>query len=52
MNVSPELYFKRMIVGGIERVYTFAWASRNEEIDKTHYPEFSLLVLYVGFESV
>lgn len=49
MNVSPELYLKRLIVGGIERVYTFARAFRNEGIDKTHYPEFSLFECYMSY---
>ena len=49
MNVSPELYLKRLIVGGIERVYTFARAFRNEGIDRTHYPEFSLFECYMSY---
>ncbi|MEW8957107.1 lysine--tRNA ligase [Clostridium sp.] len=49
MNVSPELYLKRIIVGGIERVYTFTKAFRNEGIDRTHYPEFSLFECYMSY---
>ncbi|WP_055668819.1 lysine--tRNA ligase [Desnuesiella massiliensis] len=49
MNVSPELYLKRLIVGGIERVYTFARAFRNEGIDRTHYPEFCLFECYMSY---
>lgn len=49
MNVSPELYLKRLIVGGIERVYTFARAFRNEGIDRIHYPEFSLFECYMSY---
>lgn len=49
MNVSPELYLKRLMVGGIERVYTIARCFRNEGIDKTHYPEFSLCELYMAY---
>lgn len=49
MNVSPELYLKRLIVGGIERVYTFARAFRNEGIDRTHYPEFNLFECYMSY---
>ncbi|OPJ56571.1 lysine--tRNA ligase [Clostridium oryzae] len=49
MNVSPELYLKRMMVGGIERVYTLARSFRNEGIDKTHYPEFTLFECYMAY---
>lgn len=49
MNVSPELYLKRLIVGGIERVYTFARSFRNEGIDRTHYPEFTLMECYMSY---
>ena len=51
MNVSPELYLKRLIVGGIERVYTFARSFRNEGIDRTHYPEFTLMECYMSYAS-
>jgi lysyl-tRNA synthetase class 2 len=49
LNVSPELYLKRLVVGGIEQVYTFARAFRNEGIDKTHYPEFTLFECYMAY---
>lgn len=49
MNVSPELYLKRLIVGGIERVYSFARSFRNEGIDRTHYPEFTLMECYMSY---
>ncbi|WP_315069477.1 lysine--tRNA ligase [uncultured Clostridium sp.] len=49
MNVSPELYLKRLIVGGIERVYSFARCFRNEGIDRTHYPEFTLMECYMSY---
>ncbi|WP_202707235.1 lysine--tRNA ligase [Sporosalibacterium faouarense] len=49
MNVSPELYLKRLMVGGIERVYTIARSFRNEGIDKTHYPEFTLFECYMAY---
>jgi lysyl-tRNA synthetase class 2 len=49
MSVSPELYLKRLIVGGIERVYTFARSFRNEGIDRTHYPEFTLMECYMSY---
>lgn len=49
MNVSPELYLKRLLVGGIERVYTIARSFRNEGIDRTHYPEFTLFECYMAY---
>lgn len=49
MNVSPELYLKRLMVGGIERVYTLGRSFRNEGIDRTHYPEFSLFECYMAY---
>jgi lysyl-tRNA synthetase, class II len=49
MNVSPELYLKRMIVGGIERVYSMGKSFRNEGIDRTHYPEFTLFECYMAY---
>lgn len=49
LAVSPELYLKRYIVGGIEKVFTFSRSFRNEGIDKTHYPEFVLLECYEAY---
>jgi len=49
MNVSPELYLKRLMVGGIERVYSISRSFRNEGIDRTHYPEFTLLECYRAY---
>lgn len=49
MNVSPELYLKRLMVGGIDRVYSVARAFRNEGIDRTHYPEFTLMECYMAY---
>lgn len=49
MNVSPELYLKRFMVGGIERVYTIGKSFRNEGIDRTHYPEFTLFECYMAY---
>jgi lysyl-tRNA synthetase, class II len=49
MTISPEMYLKRLIVGGIERVYTISRSFRNEGIDRTHYPEFSLLECYMSY---
>lgn len=49
MNVSPELYLKRLMAGGIERVYTIGRSFRNEGIDRTHYPEFTLFECYMAY---
>lgn len=49
MNVSPELYLKRLIVGGIDRVYSVSRSFRNEGIDRTHYPEFTLMECYMAY---
>lgn len=49
MNVSPELYLKRLIVGGIDRVFSMGRSFRNEGIDRTHYPEFTLFECYMAY---
>jgi lysyl-tRNA synthetase class 2 len=46
MSVSPELYLKRLIVGGYEKVYTICKNFRNEGVDKTHNPEFTMMECY------
>lgn len=43
LAISNELYLKRAIVGGIENVFTIGKLFRNEGVDKSHYPEFSML---------
>jgi len=52
LRVSNELYLKRLIVGGFERVYEFSRDFRNEGIDRTHNPEFTLLEYYQAFADV
>jgi len=49
LRIADELYLKRLIVGGLERVYEIGKDFRNEGIDRTHYPEFSMLELYQAF---
>jgi len=49
LRISNELYLKRLIVGGLERVYEFARDFRNEGIDRTHSPEFTMLEFYQAF---
>lgn len=46
MRISNELYLKRLIVGGFEKVYEFAKDFRNEDIDRTHNPEFTQIEIY------
>ncbi|MEM3154980.1 MAG: lysine--tRNA ligase [Candidatus Woesearchaeota archaeon] len=49
LRISPELYLKRLIVGGFEKVYEFAKNFRNEDIDRTHNPEFTGFELYQAY---
>lgn len=49
MRISPELYLKRLIVGGYEKVYEISKNFRNEGIDRTHNPEFALLEFYEAY---
>jgi lysyl-tRNA synthetase class 2 len=49
LRISNELYLKRLIVGGLERVYEFSRDFRNEGMDRTHNPEFTMLEYYQAF---
>ena len=49
MKISPELYLKRLIVGGFEKVYEIGKNFRNEGIDRTHNPEFTMLEWYEAY---
>ncbi|MBI4530198.1 MAG: lysine--tRNA ligase, partial [Candidatus Latescibacteria bacterium] len=49
LRISDELYLKRLIVGGIERVYEFCKDFRNEGMDRFHNPEFTLLEVYQAY---
>lgn len=49
LRISLELYLKRLIVGGLERVYEIGRVFRNEGIDVRHNPEFTLLELYQAY---
>src|SRR5690606_15566312 len=46
LRIADELYLKRLIVGGLERVYEIGKDFRNEGIDRTHNPEFTMLEFY------
>jgi lysyl-tRNA synthetase class 2 len=50
LRIANELYLKRLIVGGFERVYEFAKDFRNEGIDRFHNPEFTQVELYIAFK--
>ena len=50
LRIANELYLKRLIVGGFERVYEFAKDFRNEGIDRFHNPEFTQMELYVAYK--
>jgi lysyl-tRNA synthetase class 2 len=49
LSISPELYLKRLVVGGFERVYTICKNFRNEDIDTNHNPEFTMLEFYYAY---
>ena len=49
LRISLELYLKRLIVGGLERVYEIGRVFRNEGIDTRHNPEFTLMELYQAY---
>ncbi len=49
LRIADELYLKRLIVGGMPRVYEIGKDFRNEGIDRTHNPEFTMLELYQAF---
>ena len=46
LRIAPELYLKRLCVGGVERVFELGRAFRNEGVDFSHNPEFTLLEAY------
>ncbi len=50
MRIANELYLKRLIVGGFEGVYEFSRDFRNEGMDRTHNPEFTVMELYVAYK--
>ena len=50
LRIANELYLKRLIVGGFEGVYEFSRNFRNEGMDRTHNPEFTVMELYVAYQ--
>ena len=49
LRIADELYLKRLIVGGMERVYEIGHDFRNEGVDRTHNPEFTMLEFYEAY---
>lgn len=51
LSISPELYLKRLVVGGIDRVFTICKNFRNEGIDHQHNPEFTMMEYYCAYKN-
>ena len=49
LRISPELYLKRLLVGGFEKVFEIGKCFRNEGVDKSHNPDFTMLEFYVAY---
>jgi lysyl-tRNA synthetase class 2 len=52
MRIALELYHKRLVIGGLERIYEIGKMFRNEGIDTTHNPEFTMMELYQAYGDV
>ncbi|MEI6292496.1 MAG: lysine--tRNA ligase [Methanomicrobiales archaeon] len=50
LRIAPELYLKRLVVGGFEKVFEVARNFRNEDIDTRHNPEFSMVEIYESYK--
>jgi len=50
LRIAPELYLKRLLVGGVEKIFEIGKNFRNEGIDREHYPEFTMLELYWAYQ--
>ena len=49
LRISPELYLKQMLIGGFPKIYELSRCFRNEGIDVTHHPEFTMLEFYEAY---
>lgn len=49
LRISPELYLKRLLIGGLEKVYEIGKCFRNEGIDRSHNPDFTILEFYWAY---
>lgn len=52
LRIAPELYLKRLVVGGLERVYEIGRVFRNEGVSTKHNPEFTMIELYIAHHDV
>ncbi len=52
LRIAPELYLKRLLVGGFDKVFELNRNFRNEGLDRTHNPEFTMLEIYEAFTDV
>ncbi len=50
LRIAPELYLKRLLAGGFEKVFEIATVFRDEGVDRDHYPEFTMLEAYAAYE--
>ena len=50
LRIAPELYLKRLIVGGFEKIFEIGKSFRNEGMDKSHNPEFTMMELYWAYQ--
>jgi lysyl-tRNA synthetase, class II len=50
MRIAPELYLKMLVMGGMDRVYEIGKQFRNEDVDRTHNPEFSSIETYCAYQ--
>jgi lysyl-tRNA synthetase class 2 len=51
LRVSPELFLKRLIIGGMDKVFEIGKCFRNEGIDRTHTPEFTMIEIYQAYSN-
>jgi lysyl-tRNA synthetase class 2 len=49
LSISPEIYLKKLLVGGLDRIFTICKNFRNEGIDKWHNPEFTMIEVYASY---
>ena len=52
LRIAPELYLKRLIIGGYEKVFEVGKVFRNEGVDQTHSPEFTMMECYEAYTNV